>query len=727
MTVTKQGRMIDGPVAGVAYRSPSRAGVTDADGRFEYADGEDVTFSIGAVALGTVRGTETVTPVELAAGPGAPITDQRVTNLARLLHSLAPAADTDLASGIVVDDRVRAAFDTGVATGLDLSLDDDAFAASDAVRRLVEDLGLRLRTAAEARNHLRRTGQGIKKLTDVAVPARDGAALKADVFRPLDGGRHPVIVRMGVYGRAFEAGSICDEASRLASEGREDDWFEKDRSHLPALRRYSETAVSPNASDWVPRGYVCVRVDARGTDRTAGVISPFSVQEAQDFYDAIEWAAVQPWSNGDVGVFGGSYQGTNVWTVATMKPPSLRAIIPWSADADAYRELSHTGGILLRAVRENWLNTLVIANNCPGAEVAPFVELLEAHSFDDPAHYGPSGDTICGGDPAQVELPFLTSLCMTAAIHSRCGAEAMLVSPSAHKQLVVTDANYWSYMYEDCLDLQVAFFERFLKRAPAAPVPGPAVRVALRTGHGGFEWRDDDRWPLTGTVYREFFLDAGGLAPALGDEAPVGTGVARYSADVMGGDAPLGHSFVSGPLAQDLELAGHFSATLWVSATVADMDVFVAVRVLDEAGEEVRYALRDPASPAAVTWGCLRVSHRALDPDRSNVHRPWHLHTEASLAPLTSPDEVVALEVELLPATARIPAGHRIRLDVQSVAFEAAATAAGRVPDLPGTWNGRVYDRAIHDGAENRIHTGGPHPSRLRIPVVPRLPGVPRR
>jgi len=49
---------------------------------------------------------------------------------------------------------------------------------------------------------------------------------------------------------------------------------------------------------WVPEGYVCVRVDSRGTGRSPGYLDPLSERETRDFYECIEWAAVQPWSNG---------------------------------------------------------------------------------------------------------------------------------------------------------------------------------------------------------------------------------------------------------------------------------------------------------------------------------------------------------------------------------------------------------------------------------------------
>ena len=82
---------------------------------------------------------------------------------------------------------------------------------------------------------------------------------------------------------------------------------------------------------WVPKGYAAVRVDGRGSGKSPGQCEPWSLAEAIDFYDAIEWAAAQPWCNGNVGLSGISYFAINQWFVANLQPPSLKAIIPGRA------------------------------------------------------------------------------------------------------------------------------------------------------------------------------------------------------------------------------------------------------------------------------------------------------------------------------------------------------------------------------------------------------------
>jgi len=66
-----------------------------------------------------------------------------------------------------------------------------------------------------------------------------------------------------------------------------------------------------------------VRVDSRGCGCSPGVIDHFSPRETKDFHDCIEWAGVQPWSSGKVGLNGISYYGINQWHVASLRPPHL--------------------------------------------------------------------------------------------------------------------------------------------------------------------------------------------------------------------------------------------------------------------------------------------------------------------------------------------------------------------------------------------------------------------
>src|SRR5436305_11966541 len=71
-----------------------------------------------------------------------------------------------------------------------------------------------------------------------------------------------------------------------------------------------------------------------------------SEQEGEDGHELGEWIAAQPWCDGNVGMVGVSYFGTIQLHVAAERPPHLKAIMPWNAVADFYREATHHGGIM---------------------------------------------------------------------------------------------------------------------------------------------------------------------------------------------------------------------------------------------------------------------------------------------------------------------------------------------------------------------------------------------
>ena len=173
---------------------------------------------------------------------------------------------------------------------------------------------------------------------DVPVAMDDGLVLRADVFRPQAEGRYPVILSYGPYakGLAFQDG-YPSAWQRMITE-------HPDVAYGSSNVHQSWEVVDPEK--WVPEGYVCVRVDSRGAGRSPGYIDHFSPRETTDFYDCIEWAGVQPWSNGKVGLSGISYYGINQWHVASLQPPHLAAMIVWEGAADWYRDMTHHGGIL---------------------------------------------------------------------------------------------------------------------------------------------------------------------------------------------------------------------------------------------------------------------------------------------------------------------------------------------------------------------------------------------
>lgn len=137
-----------------------------------------------------------------------------------------------------------------------------------------------------------RSAEGLDLEMGVKIPLRDGVHLNGTLYLPR-GPRtpRPVVLAMTPY--------------------------MSDRYHGYAI---------PIAK----RGYIVAVVDVRGRGSSEGAFDPFA-QEAKDGYDTIEWLAKQPWSNGKVGMIGGSYGGFNQWSIAKEFPPHLVTITPTAA------------------------------------------------------------------------------------------------------------------------------------------------------------------------------------------------------------------------------------------------------------------------------------------------------------------------------------------------------------------------------------------------------------
>jgi hypothetical protein len=103
--------------------------------------------------------------------------------------------------------------------------------------------------------------------------------------------------------------------------------------------------AAPDPAWWAAHGYAVVNCDLRGAGTSQGEAGLLSDQEGEDVHDLIEWAAVQPWSTGAVGMIGVSCLAISQWKAAALRPLHLKAICPWEEFTDAYRDLMRPGGI----------------------------------------------------------------------------------------------------------------------------------------------------------------------------------------------------------------------------------------------------------------------------------------------------------------------------------------------------------------------------------------------
>jgi len=555
---------------------------------------------------------------------------------------------------------------------------------------------------------------------NVAVRLRDGSILRANVFRPQGDAPVPVLMTHGPYGKdahfedAFKP--QWDELKRLYPG------IDTDGSSGRFLRW--EVA---DPERWVPWGYAIVVVDSRGAGESPGMLSVWSRQETEDYYDCIEWAGTQPWSNGRVGLLGISYYAMNQWQVAALRPPHLAAICPWEGASDFYRDLSHHGGIFSNAFVELWFPKQILSvqngnarspyidretlTTATGAALDPeslrsnradIIEELRTHPLDD-GWYDSRTAVL-----ADIEVPLLSAGNWGGmGLHLRGNVEGFRGAGSKLKWLQMHGGTHWESFYlPQYVQLQKRFFDRFLKDERNGWDEQPPLMLEVRHVDR-FEARAEHEWPLARTVWARLYLDAATLT--LSTEPHDTVASASYRAPGRGVE------FVSAPMETEMEFTGPLALALWIRSSTTDMDLFVTLRAYDPAGKEVLFrGATDPAVPIAQGW--LRASHRKTDPVRSKPWQPYRSHTTIDLL---QPGEDYRVEVEIWPTSIVLPAGYRlaVRIDAEDFAREnASGPRKGSGPFL----HTDPRDRNVASLAgENTILTGGSYDSHLVLPWIP--------
>jgi len=562
---------------------------------------------------------------------------------------------------------------------------------------------------------------------DVAIVMDDGLVLRADVFRPPAPGRYPVLLSYGPYakGLAFQEGYPSAWQKMVAAH--------PDVPYGSSNLHQNWEVVDPEK--WVPDGYVCVRVDSRGCGRSPGFVDHFSERETRDFFECIEWAGVQGWSNGKVGLSGVSYFGINQWQVASLNPPHLAAMCIWEGAADWYRDMTHHGG-MLSTFWANWYDMQVktvqhgLAERGPksratgawvcgdetlsdaalAANRCQFGDDILAHPLDDDYH------RVRSASWDRIVVPFLSAGNWGGqGLHLRGNSESFMRAASPRKWLELHGLEHWTHFYTDYgVQIQKRFFGHFLKGEANGWDREPPVRLQVRhVDH--FEDRTETDWPIARTRWTPMHLDAAGQS--LVDKQATGSTQLTFDAQ---GD---GLTFLSAPRPEPMEITGPLAAKLWVSSTTADADLFLVLRVLTADLREVTFAgAIDPHTPVAQGW--LRASHRALDPVLSKPFRPYHTHRQVEAL---EPGLPVELDIEIWPTSIVVPAGHRLALSVRGRDYVYAEKTGLKLSNFKNELRG--CGPFLHDDPRDRpaavfagrttLHFGPAHPSHVLLPVIP--------
>lgn len=563
---------------------------------------------------------------------------------------------------------------------------------------------------------------------DVSIPMDDGIELKCDVFRPSDGQPAPVIMTMGPYAKG------APYSVQFAPQWK---WLVETHPNMApgsSLEFMNWETADPEA--WVPLGYVCIRVDSRGAGRSPGYLDSWSPREIKDYHDAIEWAAVQPWSTGKVGLNGISYYAITQWLVAATQPPHLTCMIPWEGASDLYREFGRHGGIHSNAFVDVWFPRQVVStqHGNPKSILDPWLnerlsgpatlteEELKANRADPVENVASrplDGQWYRDRSPdfSKIKIPFLSAASLGGhGLHARGNFEAFVQSASTQKWLETHGGRHEELFYlEHGRSLQKRFLDHFLKGIDNGWDKEPPVLLSLRRPFTtDVELRKEHAWPLPDTKWTKTYLDSSRQQLSW---TPVPS---SSSASFTAMEENI--TFRTAPLEHEMEVTGPLALKLYASSTTTDFDIFVTFQAFSPDSREVDFqGTVDPHTPLSQGW--LRGSHRKLDPQKTLAYRPYHSHDE--LQPLT-PGEIYELDIEVWPASLILPAGFVWALQVAGKDFERPLP-----PDVPNeAWVARGSGPWLHNSEQDRpksifggtttIYTGGEHESYLLLPVIDR-------
>jgi uncharacterized protein len=503
---------------------------------------------------------------------------------------------------------------------------------------------------------------------DVAVPMRDGVELLADVYRPEGPGRYPVLLAASPYPRQIQ--------------------------NLGAPMGF----VEAGASDYfVPRGYVHVIANCRGTSGSGGTFGFFDGQERQDMHDLVEWVARQPWSDGNVGMIGISYFAMTQLEAAVEQPPHLRAIFPVATTVDLYESASHHGlvsssfvtpflsmvGMTSGHTNKLWRSTLLEAvgkllhqphlhkkfETMNGEAAMTGLSLLlklhhDPHPWDDlwravtvehPLRDAWWDDRNLLPLLEKIEVPvYLGCDWQNAPLHLPGTFSTWTgLTKSPHVQVAMLGEYGLAWPWESLHVEALAWFDHWLKGADTGILDGPPIRYVVPGAQG---WRTAQAWPPADVEHRGWALRADGvLSEAEGDGGSrsymtLGAGLHRPKASVT--DPPSFLSWTSEPLVDDVEMVGDIELALDAVSTAADTAWIVTLQDVDASGAETD-----------VTIGSLRASLRQLDERASRPGAPVLPCRVSQAVPV---GEQVSYRIPLVTNARRFPAGHRLRLVLTS-------------------------------------------------------------
>lgn len=550
---------------------------------------------------------------------------------------------------------------------------------------------------------------------NAAARMRDGVTLRADIYRPKADGKFPVLLVRTPYDKQ----GVMNFGLRAAE-----------------------------------RGYVVIAQDVRGRFTSEGEWYPFK-NESLDGYDTVEWAAALPYSDGKVGMFGGSYVGATQYLAAIAKPPHLAGICPTVTASNYHDGWTYQGGAFEQWFDESWSSGLALdtmrrrtekgLSPLEGSKVLPLISypLLEGPSSTGVAPYftdwleHPNYDhywkTISIEDHyADIQVPVLAVgawydifLGGTLRNYVRLKTEAGTEAARRGQRLEVTvgghagggrkigAVDFGEKLPKDDDDAMLRWYDWLLKGQANGVEKEKPVKIFVM---GRNEWREEDDWPLARAKSTRYYLHSAGAANGLSGNGVLNSSApAEEKADQYIYDPSDAVPTIGGPLCcqalptgigpQDQRPAEErhdvlvyttapFPKDTEVTGPVS-LDLYVSTSAVDTDFTGKLVDVWPDGFAENLTEGILRLRYR------NSQEKPE----------LANPGETYRIAVDLWATSNVFLAGHKLRLEVSSSNFP-------RFDRNLNTGEGQARATRMIK-ATNMVYHDKAHPSAVILPVLP--------
>jgi putative CocE/NonD family hydrolase len=558
---------------------------------------------------------------------------------------------------------------------------------------------------------------------NVAMKTRDGVTLRADIYRPAGDGMFPVLLQRTPYSK--------DNTALFGRKG-------------------------------AARGFMVVAQDVRGRYTSEGEWYTFK-HEIEDGYDAVEWAAALPHSNGKVGMFSGSYVGATQWLAAIGHPPHLAGICPIVTASNYHENWTYQGGAFEQWFNESWTSGLAqdtygrqirdAANAVIGENILPlskfpvfnvkavpdgagltgtlapyFLDWLDHPTYDS---YWKQWSIEENFD--KIQVPALTiaawyDIFQGGSLRNYQGLKAHAGNEEARKgqHLIVAVGGHsgWSRKIGevdfgpdaafDENDYVLEWYDYLFLGKQNMFAGNKPVRIFVM---GENKWRDEDSWPLERAKPTSYYLRSAGRANSVtGDGELLSNAAATEAADKFIYDPANPAPTVGGPLCCD---AVHLAPGPFDQKEVeARQDVLIYSTPPLESDTEVTgpITLDIYASSSAVdtdfTAKLVDVWPNGFAQNLTEgILRASYRESTNAAKPIV-PGKVYEYKIDLWSTSNVFLKGHRIRLEVSSSNFPRfdRNLNTGKPASTSSTFV-KATNTILHDSA---------HPSALILPVVPR-------